>query len=476
MLRVFNTISKRLEEFQNIEEGKIRFYHCGPTVYWVQHIGNMRGMTMADLIRRSLRYMDYEVKFVRNYTDVGHLTGDNLGDADTGEDRMEKASKREMLDPQAIARKYIDLFERDTRSLNILDPDDKPVASAYIEEMQHMISILIGKGYAYVTPLAIYFDVDKFPNYNELNGQSLKKNLVGEGKGEVGDPQKKNPYDFALWFFKAGVHKNALQYWPSNFVSPEMEEVQNGEGFPGWHIECSAMAKTLLGETLDFHMGGIEHVSIHHTNEIAQSEAANGKKFVNYWLHNEHLLIDGRKMSKSSGTAYTMEDIISKGYDPLVLRYFFLNAHYRSKQNFTWDALDSSKQAYLRLKNQVQSLLREPLVHGKVSLRYRKRFVRALENDFNIPEALALSWEVLKSELPSESKLATIKDFDRVLGLDLATQDKTELTGEIQDLLDQRELARRLRNWDEADQIRTQLQKQYAVIVQDTPEGQKLLK
>lgn len=471
MLKIYNTLNRSQEEFVPIAPNKVSFYHCGPTVYWTQHIGNMRGMTMADLIRRSLVYLGYDVTFVRNYTDVGHLTGDNLGDADTGEDRMEKAAKREQLDPQSIAQKYINIFEKDIEKLNIQEPDHKPVASAYINEMQEMVKSLLEKGYAYETSKAVYFNVEKFPNYNKLNGQNLEKNIAGEGKGDVGDPDKKSPYDFALWFFKTGVHKNALQFWPSTFNSPE---VSNGEGFPGWHIECSAMSKALLGDTLDFHMGGIEHISIHHTNEIAQSEAANGVKFVNYWLHNEHLLIDGGKMSKSSGTAYTIDDIVEKDYDPIVLRYFFLNAHYRSKQNFTWEALEGSNQAYQRLKNQVSQIVNNTNGEGNVHIEYKDRFSKALENDFNIPEALALLWELIKSDIKNEDKLATIRDFDKVLGLKLTNVVKVELTDEIQDLLEKRQLARKLKNWTESDQIREQLEEQFAVVVKDTPEGQKV--
>ncbi len=471
MLKIYNTLTRSQGEFVPIEQNKVKFYHCGPTVYWTQHIGNMRGMTMADLIRRSLDYLGYDVTFVRNYTDVGHLTGDNIGDADSGEDRMEKAAKREQIDPQAIAQKYIKIFERDSKALNIQEPDHKPVASGYIEEMQGMVKLLLEKGFAYETSKAVYFDVKKFPNYTSLNRQNLEQNITGEGKGDVGDPDKKNPYDFALWFFKTGVHKNALQYWPSKFNSPEVE---NGEGFPGWHIECSAMAKSLLGETLDFHMGGIEHISIHHTNEIAQSEAANGVKFVNYWLHNEHLLIDGAKMSKSSGTAYTIDDIVAKDYDPIILRYFFLNAHYRSKQNFTWDALEGSNQAYQRLKNQVSHIVNNSPAQGSVNSEYKDRFSKALESDFNIPEALALTWELIKSDVSNEQKLATIKDFDKVLGLKLTDIVKVQLTDEVQDLLEKRELARKLKNWTEADQLREQLENQFAVVVKDTPEGQKV--
>ena len=464
-------MTRSLEEFRPIKQNKVSFYHCGPTVYWIQQIGNMRGMTMADLIRRSLIYLEYDVTFVRNYTDVGHLTGDNIGDADSGEDRMEKASKRENLDPQTIAKKYIDLFEKDALSLNILEPDHKPVASAYIDQMQEMISELLKNGYAYETDKAVYFEVSKFPNYTELSGQILEKNRAGGGKGDVNDPDKRNSHDFALWFFKTGAHKNALQYWPSPFHS---KEVENGEGIPGWHIECSAMAGELLGKTIDMHMGGVEHISIHHTNEIAQSESANGIKFVNYWLHNEHLLIDGKKMSKSEGTAYVLDDIIEKGYDPIILRYLFLNAHYRSKQNFTWESLEGASQAYKRLKKQI-SQFQDVEGEGEISELYKQRFIQALENDFNIPEALALLWELLKSEKKDADKLATIKDFDRVLGLNLIGRVKVEIDPIAQELIEKRRLAKKLGNWTESDQLRDRLKEEFAIVIEDTPEGQRVI-
>lgn len=471
MLKVYNTLERKLVEFNPIKKGEVKFYHCGPTVYWVQQIGNLRGMVMADLIRRSLIYLGYEVTFVRNYTDVGHLTGDNLGDADSGEDRMEKASKRENLDPQSIAKKYIELFENDTKRINVLEPNYKPIASKFIQQMQEMISILLEKGFAYTTNKAIYFEVAKFPRYTALSRNRLNENKAGLGKGDITDPEKRSPHDFALWFFKTGAHKNALQYWKSPFYS---KEVKDGEGIPGWHIECSAMIREILGNTIDFHMGGVEHIPIHHTNEIAQSEATNGVQFVNYWLHNEHLLFEGKKMSKSEGTAFTLEDIIKKGYDPLVLRYFYLNAHYRSKQNFTWDALEASNQAFRRLTNQVFSLGDIEAKELNVSNEYKNRFVRALENDFNVPEGLALLWEALKSNLDNEVKLATILDFDKVLGLGLKGLKKAELSEEALDLLNKRELARKLKNWTESDALRDKLKKEYAIIVKDTPEGQKI--
>ena len=247
MLQLYNTLTRKKDEFVPIEKGKVRFYHCGPTVYWTQHIGNLRGMMMGDLLVRTLRYLGYEVIHVRNYTDVGHMTSD----ADTGEDKMEKGVKREKLSPKEVADKYILQFEQDTKALNLLEPTNKPRATQYVPQMIEMVGELLKKGYAYTTDLAVYFDVSKFSSYTELNKQDIKKMKEGAGKAEVTDPKKKSPLDFALWFFKAGTHKDALQTWSSPFFS---SLITNGEGFPGWHIECSAMSRSLLGNTIDIHL------------------------------------------------------------------------------------------------------------------------------------------------------------------------------------------------------------------------------
>lgn len=404
MLKIYNTLTKQEEEFKPIKEKKVYFYQCGPTVYWTQHIGNLRSVVLADFIIRTLKYIGYNVRFVRNYTDVGHLSGDNEGDADTGIDRMEKASIRESLEPFVIAQKYIDIYERDIQLLNTLSPDVKPRATEHIQEDIEMIENLLNKDFAYITDLAIYFDVSKAKNYAALSGQNIEENRKGAGSGDVLDSQKKNPQDFALWFFKKGVHSNALQIWPSPW----------GEGFPGWHIECSAMSRKYLGNTLDIHMGGIEHIPIHHTNEIAQSESANGVKFVNYWLHNEHLLVDNKKMAKSEGTGYSLSEIIEKGYSPLALRYFFLQANYRSKQNFTFQALDSAQKGLDNLYKKIKSLGEE---RGLIDEAFKNKFKEALEDNFNTPKALAVLSSLLKSNLENKDKLATILDFDKVLGL-----------------------------------------------------------
>jgi len=462
MLEIYNTLSRKKEPFKPLKDKLVTFYQCGPTVYWTQHIGNLRAMVLADLIVRSLKYLGFEVKFVRNYTDVGHLTSDE----DLGEDKMEKAAKRENLQPLIIAQKYIDVFEQDVKALNVLEPQGKPRATDYIAEMQAMVQGLLDKDFAYATDLAIYFDVTKAKNYTQLSGQDLEKNISDAGKGDISDPNKKHAADFALWFFKAGVHKNALQTWPSDFQSPLVE---NGQGFPGWHIECSAMAKKLLGTTIDMHMGGVEHIPVHHTNEIAQSEAANGVKFVNYWLHNEHLTVDGGKMAKSLGTSYALADIIAKGFDPKVLRYLFLQAHYRSKQNFTWKALAGAQVPLNDMRGRIARYAKRG-APGKINDDFKAKFTAAVADDFNIPKALGVSWELMKSNLDDNDKFATFLDFDRVLGLGLEQVKTEEIPSAIEALAAKRQQARQEKDWAASDRLRLEIeQKGYSI--EDSKDG-----
>ncbi len=466
-MKLYNTLSRKLEEFKPLKDKKVLFYHCGPTVYWVQHIGNLRAMVEADLIRRSLLYLGYDVTFVRNYTDVGHLTSD----ADEGVDKMEKGAKREGLTPQEIANKYIRLFEKDTKALNILEPSHKPRASQYIEGMIKMIQSLLEKKYAYITSHAVYFEVSKFSNYNRLNRQKLDLNIKGKGKGAAEDPEKKHFADFSLWFFKKGAHQNALQTWTSPW----------GEGFPGWHIECSVMAKELLGNTIDIHMGGVEHIPVHHTNEIAQSESANGVTFVNYWLHNEHLNVNDAKMAKSQGTGFTLKEIVDKGFNPLVLRYFYLSAHYRSKQNFTWEALTAASEALKKLRNVVlelrhqtgRTILSEEKL-SKINI-YQLQFKEFLSNDFQIPQVLAITWEMLKSSIPSSDKLDLLLQFDQVLGLRLNEVIKEEIPEEVVRLANEREKARKAKDFQKSDEIRKKIHT-LGYEIEDTFEGFKLKK
>ncbi len=447
---LYNTLSREKESFKPIHKGLVGIYYCGPTVYWTQHIGNLRGSFCADIVVRVFSYCGYEVNFVRNYTDVGHLSSDS----DTGEDKMEKGVKREKLSPLEIARKYIKTYEEDTHDLNILEPIHKPRATEHVKEMISMISTLVEKGYAYSTDLAIYFDVSKVNDYTKLSHQKIEDNIAGAGSGEVIDGSKKNKEDFVLWFFRAGVHKNAIQYWESPFNS---SLVENGIGFPGWHIECSAMSKKYLGETFDIHMGGIEHVPVHHTNEIAQSESANQKTFSNYWIHNEHLLVDNGKMSKSRGTSYSLAEIKERGYNPLALRFFYLQANYRSKQNFTWKSLNAASVGYERLQRSIFNL---GDLSGVINGEYKNKFTEAITNDFNTPVAMAVLHEVLKSDLSKKDKLATILDFDRVLGLNLGLKkDKEIIPKKVLEIFKKRQLARANKEWEESDSLRDELSK-----------------
>lgn len=466
MLKVYDSYKKQLVEFKPLKPGKVSMYNCGPTVYWTQHIGNMRAGIIADLMVRSLKYLGYKVKFVRNITDVGHL----VSDADEGEDKMAKGVKREGLSPEEIAKKYADIYFADLKKLNTLEADLTPWATKYIQEMIDLVQVLLDKGYAYSTDLAVYFDVTKFPDYEKYTNQKLEEKETGAGTGEIEDPDKKHPADFAIWFFKAGAHQNALQTWSSPF---ESKLVENGQGFPGWHIECSAMSMKNLGKTIDIHTGGIEHKPIHHPNEIAQSEAANGVPFANYWLHNEHLMVGGGKMSKSEGTAFSLAEVEEKGFDALALRFFFLQAHYRSKQNFTWDAMQAAQNGYDHLKNQVQGLGDK---QGKVNQDFKQKFIEYLEDDFNIPQALAFVQEVLKSDLTDQDKLATVLDFDQVYGLKLdQAGQKVEVPAEVKDLLVQRQKAREEKDWDKSDQLRDQI-KELGYNVKDTDQGQVINK
>lgn len=464
-LKLYNTLSRQKEVFKPIKKNTVSFYHCGPTVYWTQHIGNMRGMFCADSVVRVLKYLDYQVKHVRNYTDVGHLTSDQ----DEGEDKIEKSARQEKLSPQQITEKYIKIFEEDTRALNLWEPTFKPRATQCIKEIIAMVQTLLDKGYAYLTDLAVYFDVSKAKNYTQLSGQKLEEKLKGAGKAEISDSQKRNPADFSLWFFKAGKHKNALQYWSSPFSSSLSK---NGEGFPGWHIECSVMANKYLGKTIDIHMGGIEHIPVHHTNEIAQSESANGVKFVNYWLHNEHLLMAHKKMSKSAGTAYSLNEIKEKGFAPLAFRYLLLQAHYRSKQNFAWPIMESAQKGFNNLVNQIKELGNKL---GKINKEYKNKFIEKITDDFNLPQGLVVMQELLKSDLSAPDKLATLLDFDKVLGLNLdkIRKEKTIIPQEIKKLVEKREQARQDKDWPKADQIRKQVEEK-GYQIEDTDKRPKI--
>ena len=464
---LYNTLTRKKDLFKPLKDGKLLFYQCGPTVYWTQHIGNMRAMVMADLINRTFKYFGYDIKFARNYTDVGHLTSDS----DVGEDKMEVASKREKISPKEISEKYIKIFENDVKELNTLSPNFKPRATEYIDEIILMVQIMLDKGYAYSTDLAIYFDISKAKDYMKLSKQNLDMNISGAGSAEIEDKNKKHPADFAVWFFKAGSHKNALQYWKSPFKS---SLVNDGEGFPGWHIECSAMIKKLLGKTIDIHMGGIEHIPVHHTNEIAQSEAVNNTPLSNYWVHNEWLIANNGKMAKSAGKSFSLSELKDQGFSPLALRFFFLQAHYRSRQNFTPEALESAQKGYNNLLNHISSLGNKI---GKVDEKFKKLFCEKIADDFNISQAFAVLFDMLKSDISNEDKLATALDFDKVLGLRLGENRPkiAEIPTEINKLVEERELARKAKEWAKSDELRAKI-RELGYEVKDSQAGQEINK
>jgi cysteinyl-tRNA synthetase len=460
-----NTLTRKKELFKPGNPPSVSMYQCGPTVYWTQHIGNLRAAVMGDVVVRSLEYLGYEVKLVRNYTDVGHLTSDE----DEGEDKMEKGARREGVSPEEIAQKYIDRYERDIAVLHVSMPAVCPRATNHIADMIALTEKLVAKGFAYATPLAIYFDVSKTKDYTKLSGQNPDELRSGAGTGDVVDPEKKNARDFALWFFKAGVHANALQTWHSPFESPIVE---HGEGFPGWHIECSAMSEAYLGETLDIHMGGVEHISVHHTNEIAQSEAAHdGAPHARVWLHNEHLTVNGKKMAKSEGTSYSLEEVEEKSFSPLALRYFFLQAHYRSKQNFTWEALDAASRGLENVRKAFRALPES--TGAKADTASVAHFAEKLADDVNVPQALAIFHEVLGSDMTPEVKRATLLDMDRVLGLglvDIEPEEKKDIPEDILARAKERDELRAQGDYTTADEIRNELQEK-GYDIKDTPEG-----
>lgn len=453
-------MTNSLEEFKPIKAGEVKMYNCGPTVYGPQHIGNLSMYVFTDILRRTLESKGMIVKQVINITDFGHLASD----ADEGEDKMSKGLRNEKLSPslenmKILAHKYGELFIQNIKELNIKTEGTVfPYASEYLESQINLIKILDKKSFTYKTRDGIYFDISKFPNYGKLGNLNL-----GIGKEETRisvNTEKKNQQDFAVWKFNKKL----------GFPSPW------GQGFPGWHIECSAMIIEILGEQIDIHTGGIEHILIHHNNEIAQSESATKKKpFVKYWLHRAHLQILGKKIAKSEGQIVFLEDIIKKGFSPLAYRYFLLMTHYRTSANFSWKALEAADNAYRKLKEFFVNLVRE---RGKVVETYRKEFEEALENDLNTPEALAVVWKLIKDESVSPvDKRTTLLDFDQVLGLDLEHNEYEvkNIPEDIKKIHKEREIARANKDWKRADELR-----QASILggydISDTDKGQKIRK
>jgi cysteinyl-tRNA synthetase len=458
MLKLFNSLSRKIEEFKPINPDKIGFYACGPTVYDYAHIGNLRTMILNDLIRRALVYNGLNVVFIMNITDVGHLTSDG----DTGEDKIEKNAKT-MDDVLAITEKYTQAFFDDLKALNIIDADKFPKASHHIQEHIDLIQKLIDQGFAYESAEAVYFDVARFPDYNKLTGQNLDDMLLGARQEVVKDPAKKNPIDFVLWFKAVGRYEHHIQRWPSPW----------GEGFPGWHIECSSMSAKYLGQPFDIHSGAVDLKFPHHTNEIAQSEAANGLPLANVWVHGEFLLIDNGKMAKSEGNFLTLNSVIEKGFNPLAYRYLVLTSHYRSKLNFTWDSLTAAQNALNNLYSEI-STFDEP---GQTIPQYEQKFADAINNDLETPQAIAIVWDLLKSEQSSADKLATLIKFDEVLGLKIEETWKSahEIPETIHALVDEREKARAAKDFAKSDELRKEIESQ-GYTLEDTVDGYKIKK
>ena len=459
-MKIYNTLSRTVEDFQPIHPPKVGMYTCGMTVYDYAHIGHGRKYVNDDILRRTLTRFGYEVTHVQNVTDVGHL----VSDADTGEDKLEKGAKKRGSTVWEVADYFTKHFYDSMDKLNILRPSVICKATEHIPEQILLVTKLMEKGFAYDTPEAVYFDVGKFPAYDKLFGnQALheKKTAVRDevNRGE----HKRNPEDFALWFKRVGRFADHVMHWPSPW----------GDGFPGWHIECSALSMKYLGESFDIHTGGIDHISVHHPNEIAQSEAATGKPFVKYWVHCEFLMVDGKKMSKSLGNFYTVEDVAAKGFDPMALRYFYLTAHYRKPLNFTWEALTAAQNALRQLRG--HSPGRSTLSGEKIEKidAYREKFDSAIANDLNTPQALAVVWEVVKSNIPPQDKYDLLTDFDEVLGLQLGRTE--EIPADIQALATKRDQLRKEQKFADADTIRKDIESK-GFVVEDTPQGGRITK
>lgn len=457
-LRFYNTFTRKKEDFVPVKPHQAGIYSCGPTVYKYAHIGNLRAYVFMDELRRVLEYNGYKVKSVMNITDVGHL----VSDADDGEDKMSKSAHETGKTPLEIASFYTDQFMKDIDALNIKRPTVCPKATDNIPEMIAVVQSLLDKGYAYETEDGIYFSVEKFPDYGKLSGINLADQRHG-ARVEV-NSFKRHPVDFALW---KKASPNHLQQWDSPW----------GKGFPGWHIECTAMSKKYLGEVFDIHTGGVDHIPIHHENEIAQAECWLGHPAVHYWMHSEFMLIDGGKMSKSLGNTYTISDLVAKGYSPVVFRYFCLNVQYRQKINFTWEAMDAAKAAYNKLCAQLVSHKNSPARTEKSILDdFHNKFEEAINDDLNIPLAIGVLWTMLK--LPKSCDVYKLAlDFDRVFALDFdkVKEEKKEIVipDNVRQLAETRLQARKAKNWAESDRLREELSA-LGYSVKDTADGYEL--
>ena len=457
-MKLYNTLTRKKEEFAPLDGKTVRMYSCGPTVYNFAHIGNMRTYIFMDILRRTLRYEGYKVKGVMNITDVGHL----LSDADEGEDKMEKAAKEQRKSPYEIADFYTKVFFDDLKKLNIGKPELTPKATEHIREMLDFVYTLCEKGYGYETSDGIYFDISKFPAYGQLSGINLEDQKAG-ARVEVND-EKRSPFDFAIW---KNAPKEHIMQWDSRW----------GKGYPGWHIECSAMSKKYLGEVFDIHTGGVDHIPIHHENEIAQSYGDSGKNPAKFWMHGEFMLVNNGKMSKKLGNTYLVSQLEEMGYSPMCFRYFCLNTHYRKKLNFTFEGMDGAKTAYARLCALVAKHREgENDVSDEKLAAYRKEFEEDVTDDLNVPGAMGVLWTMLKE--PASRKIyALALEMDKVFGLKLdeakAEEVKEEFPAEITAIANERAAARAAKDWGKSDELRAKLD-ELGYAVKDTKEGYTL--
>jgi len=458
-MKIYNSLTKQVEEFKPIEPDAVKMYCCGPTVYNYPQIGNWRTFTLADFLYRVLKMNGYKVDFIMNMTDVGHLY-EFGGDPEGGEDKIEQKSSDEGKSAREIVDMYAKSFLQEYHEMNLMEPRKFTKATEYIDEQIDLILTLEEKGFTYETSDGIYFDTSKFENYGALSGLTVES--IKEGARIDPNPEKKNPADFALWKFSP-KDKKRQQEWQSPW----------GVGFPGWHLECSSMVLSELGDSIDIHVGGEDLKMIHHQNEIAQSECATGKKFVNYWVHGAFLTVDGGRMSKSLGNFYTLSDIKQRGFSPLDLKYFFMTAHYRVPLNFTWGAMQSAQNSLKRIFEVVSSYEYDP--KAEASDKYVKKFLERLNEDLNVPEALAVFWELVKSNISEASKLNTILEMDNFLGLKLQEHVGIEVPKNVEELAKMRSEYRKNGIWDKADVLRRQIEG-LGYIIEDLSNGEFKLK
>ena len=457
-MKLYNTLNKKIEDFVPYKDDIVTMYTCGPTVYHYAHIGNLRTYIFEDILEKGLEYLGYNVKRCMNITDVGHMSSD----ADTGEDKMVKGAIRENKSVYEIADFYTNEFFNDCNKLNIRKPKIVEKASSHIDVYIKMVEKLLNDGFAYISNGNVYFDISKAKDYYKLSGKNPDELIVGAREDVTEDIHKKNPYDFGLWFTISKFNNQAMK-WDSPW----------GIGYPGWHIECSGLSINYLGEYLDIHCGGVDNIFPHHTNEIAQSEAFLGHKWCNYWLHGEHLNDSTGKMSKSKGEFLTVSLLESKGYNPLAYRFFCLQSHYRNQLVFSYEALDKASNTYNKLLNKIKNIKNVGVVDNDVVKKYKEKFNNAISNDLNTSLMLTCLYDVLKENTSDNTKLEIIKDFDKVLSLNLLNNNKEideELVKYINEKLEERKKAKENKNYELADNIRKELESKN-IVIKDTREG-----